>query len=397
MIAETTETLSKVARNGSPGVRPKKSYLIGKVGVLGAGNMGSRIAAHIANAGLPVVLLDIVPPGETGANRNRVSNGALEALKKAKPAAFYDSSSVRLINTGNFEDHLDLLRDCDWIIEAVAENLEIKRALLTKVARHRRANAIVTTNTSGIPLAQISEGFDADFRRHFFGTHFFNPPRYMRLLELIPAADSDPFAIDAVSHFVDKRLGKAVVFAKDTPNFIGNRIGTFAMMNAVRVMQAMDMTIEEVDALTGSILGWPKSGTFRLSDMVGIDVLAHVAKNFFERMKDERPDVALPAFIDQMLERKWLGDKSGQGFYKKVKDERLGLDWKTLDYRPSLRAKFPSLEMAKNTDSLSERLKMLLSAIPKRIEPRLSTGKFCPISGTIRLTGYQKSPTTLLV
>ncbi len=336
--------------------------------------MGSRIAAHVANAGLPVVLLDIVAPNASADNktaRNGIVTVALEGLKKSKPAAFFDPATARLIQTGNFEDHLDLLRDCDWIIEVVAENLEIKRALLAKVNQFRRGDALITTNTSGLPVSQIAEGMDSSFKKHWFGTHFFNPPRYMRLLEVIPTPETDPMAIAAVEQFVDLRLGKAVVTAKDTPNFIGNRIGTFAMMNALRIMQAMDMSIEEVDALTGATLGWPKSGTFRLSDMVGIDVLAHVAKNFFERVKDERPDVAPPAFIAQMLEKKWLGDKTGQGFYKKVRgqggeEERLGLDWKTLEYRPSVRVKFPSLELAKNIDSVAERLRMVLANDPKK-------------------------------
>ena len=367
MIAETME---KTTTRTTP-VNP---YLIRKVGVLGAGNMGSRIAAHVANAGLPVVLLDIAAPNAPADNkaaRNGVVSAALEGLKRSKPAAFFDPVNSRLIQTGNFEDHLELLRDCDWIIEVVAENLEIKRALLAKVNQFRRADAIVTTNTSGLPVSQIAEGMDAGFKKHWFGTHFFNPPRYMRLLEVIPTPETDPMALAAVEQFVDLRLGKEVVVAKDTPNFIGNRIGTFAMMNALRIMQAMDMSIEEVDALTGATLGWPKSGTFRLSDMVGIDVLAYVAKNFFERVKDERPDVAPPAFISQMLEKKWLGDKTGQGFYKKVKgqggeEERFGLDWKTLEYRPSVRVKFPSLELTKNTDSVAERLRMVLANDPRK-------------------------------
>jgi 3-hydroxyacyl-CoA dehydrogenase len=348
--------------------------MIRKAAVLGAGNMGSRIAAHFANAGIPVVLLDMVPPNASDgakASRNGVVAAAVEGLKKSKPASFFEVGSIRLIQSGNFEDDLELLRDCDWIIEAVAENLEIKRALLKKVNAFRRADAIITTNTSGLPVWQIAEGMDASFKKHWFGTHFFNPPRYMRLLELIPTPDADPEALAAVEQFVDRRLGKAVVRAKDTPNFIANRIGTFAMMNAIRVMQAMDLSIEEVDALTGAALGWPKSGTFRLSDMVGIDVLAHVAKNFFERVKDERPDVAPPPFIASMLERKWLGDKTGQGFYKKVKasngeEERLGLDWRTLEYRPSVRVKFPSLDVTKNSDSVAERLCAVLANDPKK-------------------------------
>ena len=354
--------------------KPTSAYLIRKAGVLGAGNMGSRIAAHFANAGIPVVLLDIVAPnapvGDKAA-RHGIVNAAFDALKKSKPAAFFDTVNSRLIQTGNFDDNLDLLRECDWIIEVVAENLEIKRALLKKVNQVRRSDAIITTNTSGLPVSQIAEGMDASFKKHWFGTHFFNPPRYMRLLEIIPTPDADLAAIRAVEHFVDRRLGKTVVIAKDTPNFIANRIGTFAMMNAVRVMQAMDLSIEEVDALTGSTLGWPKSGTFRLSDMVGVDVLVHVAKNFFERVKDERSDVTPPPFIEQMIERKWLGDKTGQGFYKKAKgsggaEERLGLDWKTLEYRPSVRARFPSLDLTKNAESLAERLRMVLANDPKK-------------------------------
>jgi 3-hydroxyacyl-CoA dehydrogenase len=366
MTAETMETETPRSTSG-------RAYPIRKAAVLGAGNMGSRIAAHFANAGIPVVLLDIVPPnaatGEKAA-RNALVMTALEGLKKSKPAAFFDPGGVRLIQPGNFEDHLELLRDCDWIIEAVAENLEIKRALLQKVNTFRRSDAVITTNTSGLPVSQIAEGMDAGFKKHWFGTHFFNPPRYMRLLEIIPTPEADPAAIAAVEQFADRRLGKAIVAAKDTPNFIANRIGTFAMMNAVRVMQAMDMSIEEVDALTGATLGWPRSGTFRLSDMVGIDVLAHVAQNFFERVKDERSDVGLPPFISSMLERKWLGDKTGQGFYKKIKgadgEERLGLDWKTLEYRPSARVKFPSLELAKNSASVGERLRMVLANDPKK-------------------------------
>lgn len=351
-----------------------KSVAIRKVAVLGAGTMGSRIAAHMANAGIPVVLLDIVPDNASTDNRsarNAIVATATENLKKSRPAAFYEPGLARLITTGNFEDDLKLIADCDWIIEAVAENLEIKRALLRKVDAVRRPDSLVTTNTSGLPLAQIAEGMPDAFRSRWFGTHFFNPPRYMKLLELIPTPETDPAAIAAVERFADQRLGKTIVLAKDTPNFVGNRIGTFALLNAAHIMQAMDLTIEQVDALTGAVLGWPKTGTFRLSDMVGIDVLGHVARNFHLRVKDERADVSFPDFISRMLERKWLGDKVGQGFYKKEKtpdgsDVRLGLDWKTLEYRPSPRAKFASLEMAKNVESLPERIRMVLSGDPAK-------------------------------
>src|ERR1700735_2122145 len=228
-----------------------KHRQINKVAVLGAGTMGSRIAAHITNAGLPVVLLDIVPPGtDAGApkqERNKIVLAALDGLKKSKPAAFYSPDNARLLTIGNFDDDLALIADCDWIIEVVAENLEIKRALLEKVQKHRRKDSIITSNTSGLPIHKIVEGMPMELRRHWFGTHFFNPPRYMRLLEIIPTPDADPAAIETVSHFCDVRMGKGIVVAKDTPNFIANRIGTFAGLNVFNIMQKMDLTIEEVD------------------------------------------------------------------------------------------------------------------------------------------------------
>jgi 3-hydroxyacyl-CoA dehydrogenase len=348
---------------------------IRKVAVLGAGTMGSRIAAHIANAGLPVVLLDIVPPGTDSSasksERNKILIAALDGLKKSKPAAFYSQESARLITIGNFDDDMALIADCDWIIEVVAENLAIKHALLEKVQGHRRSSSILTTNTSGLPIASIAEGLPADARSHFFGTHFFNPPRYMRLLEIIPTAETDAADVDLIAHFCDQRLGKTIVRSRDTPNFIANRIGTFSMMNAIRLMMEQGLTIEEVDVLTGSALGWPKTGTFRLGDMVGIDVLAHVATNFAAqaaRIKDERAQVTLPPFIQKMLEQKWLGDKTKQGFYKKEgkdaegRDLRYVLDWQTLEYKPSVRPKFPALEMAKNVESTAARIPQLLHA-----------------------------------
>jgi len=348
---------------------------IRKVAVLGAGTMGSRIAAHITNAGLPVVLLDMVPPGTPAdadkATKNKFVLAALDGLKKAKPAAFYTPESARLVTGGNFDDDLALIADCDWIIEVVAENLDIKHALLAKVVQHRRANSILTTNTSGLPIASVAEGLPDEVKPYFFGTHFFNPPRYMRLLEIIPTRDTDPAAVATISHFCDQRLGKAIVRSHDTPNFIANRIGTFSMMNAIRLMMEQGLTIEDVDALTGSALGWPKTGTFRLGDLVGIDVLAHVATNFAAQaaqLKDERAEVVLPPFIRTMLERKWLGDKTNQGFYKKAgkdaegRDLRHVLDWQTLDYEPSTRPKFPALEMAKNVESTAARISQLLHA-----------------------------------
>ena len=364
---------------------------IEKVAVLGAGTMGSRIAAHLANAGLSPYLLDIVrrrrrygptggpPVADAGANRNRIAEAGLEGARKSRPAAFMEPGLTRLVVTGNFEDHLGLLAGCDWIIEAVVENLELKRALLRKVEAVRAPGSIVTTNTSGLPIHDISDGFSAEFRRHWFGTHFFNPPRYMRLLEIIPTSETDPAAMEALAHFASLRLGKGIVYAKDTPNFVANRIGTFSVINILRLMEEFDFSIEEVDALTGSTAGFPKSATFRTLDMVGLDVLDHVIQNS-KRMAlarvaasssgvssdiptDERGILELPAFYRQMIERKLLGDKTGGGFYRKERtkegETRLAIDWKTLEYRPAQRPKFASLEMAKNVDSLGERLRLL--------------------------------------
>jgi len=338
--------------------------------------MGARIAAHFANAGVPSLLLDIVPPNAPadadGTTRNKIAAAGLDGARKSKPAAFFEASLARLVTVGNFDDDLKRLADVDWIIEAIVENLDIKRSLLKKVEAIRKPGTIVTTNTSGLPVAKIAEGFSEDFRRSWFGTHFFNPPRYMRLLELIPTPDADRALIDAVSHFCDTQLGKGVVLAKDTPNFIGNRIGTFSVLNVMRLMQEMDLTVEEVDALTGHTVGWPRSATFRTIDLVGLDVLGHVVANMTQNVHDERSELQVPAFFHQMVERKWLGDKTKGGFYKKVKshgkdadgkhkeDERMALDWKTLEYHPRQKAKFAALEMAKNVDDTRTRIRMLL-------------------------------------
>jgi 3-hydroxyacyl-CoA dehydrogenase len=349
------------------GVIPMKS--IHKVAVLGAGTMGARVAAHLANASVPCFLLDIVPPGASGSGRNKIAAGGLEAARKSKPAAFFEASLSSLVTTGNFEDDLKRVAEADWIIEAVVEDLEIKRTLLKKVDALRKPGTIVTTNTSGLPVAKIAEGFPEDFRRCWFGTHFFNPPRYMRLLEIIPTADADPALMDVVAKFADVHLGKGAVFAKDTPNFIANRIGTFSVLNVMRLMQELDLSVEEVDAVTGQAVGWPRSATFRTLDMVGLDILGHVVRNMTENVRDERDDQKLPDFFKQMLERKWLGDKTGGGFYKKVKgageSERLALDWKTLEYRPLNKAKFASLEMAKNIEDTGARLKSLIDGSGK--------------------------------
>jgi 3-hydroxyacyl-CoA dehydrogenase len=338
--------------------------LVRRAAVLGAGTMGSRIAAHLANAGIPSLLLDMVPAGE--GSRNRLAESALAALAKAKPAAFYESSLAAMITAGNFEDDLPKLKQCDWVIEAVAENLEIKRSLLDRVVPHLAPHAVLSTNTSGLPIAKIAAGLKSH-RDRFFGTHFFNPPRYMQLLEIIPTQESDPALVAAFATFADRALGKQVVFANDTPNFIGNRIGVFVMFLASTLMLEQGLSIEEVDALTGPALGFPRTGTFRLADMVGIDILAHVAANF--------PQGVTPGGFSEKLQeivkRGWLGDKSGQGFYKKTrgadgKDQRMVLDLSTFEYRPSAKAALPSLEMSKNAATVQERIKLLLANDPKK-------------------------------
>jgi len=339
---------------------------INKVAILGAGTMGARIAAHFANAGVPSYLLDIVPPDADAPARNKIAAAGLDAARKSKPAAFMDPALARFVTVGNFEDDLKKLAEVDWIIEAVVENLDIKRALLRKVEAIRKPGTIVTTNTSGLPVGKIAEGFSDEFRWAWFGTHFFNPPRYMRLLEIIPTPEADRAAIDAIAHFCDVRLGKGVVIAKDTPNFIGNRIGTFSVLNVMRLMQEMGLTIEEVDALTGQAVGWPKSATFRTIDLVGLDILGHVVGNMTANVHDERSDLRLPDFFAQMIQHKWLGDKTKGGFYKKAKghagkeDERMALDWKTLEYHPRQKPKFAALDMAKNIEDTGARLRTLL-------------------------------------
>ena len=338
--------------------------LVRRAAVLGAGTMGSRIAAHLANAGIPSFLLDMVPAGD--GSRNRLAESALAGLAKAKPAAFYEASLASMITPGNFEDDLPKLKQCDWVIEVVAENLEIKRALLDRVAPHLAPQAVLSTNTSGLPIAKIAAGLKSH-RDRFFGTHFFNPPRYMQLLEIIPTAESDAALLGAFATFGDRVLGKQVVFANDTPNFIGNRIGVAVMFSAATLMLEQGLSIEEVDALTGPALGFPRTGTFRLADMVGIDILAHVAANFPQGVT---PGGFAP-ILQEIVKRGWLGDKSGQGFYKRArgadgKDQRMVLDLTTFEYRPSAKPALPSLDMAKNAATVQERVKLLLANDPKK-------------------------------
>ncbi|MGA9186575.1 MAG: 3-hydroxyacyl-CoA dehydrogenase NAD-binding domain-containing protein [Candidatus Acidiferrales bacterium] len=351
---------------------------IEKVAVIGAGTMGTRIAAHLANAGIPCFLLDIAPTSltddekrkqltlESPAVRNRIVLAGLDAAQKSRPAAFFTPQTARLVTPGNLEENLAWCGQVDWIIEAVAESLEIKRSLFARVESVRKPGTIVTSNTSGLPIHRIAEGRSADFQQHWAGTHFFNPPRYMKLVELIAGPKTRPAVLASLEEICDLRLGKGVVSAKDTPNFIANRVGTFAMLNALRQMQALDMTVEEVDVCTGPAIGQPKSATFRTADIVGLDVLAHVVRNIYESVPDDesREMYRLPAFVEEMLKRGWLGEKTGGGFYKRVKkdgeSEILTLDLRTMEYRPRQKAKFASIEAGKQLDDTRERLRLLL-------------------------------------
>jgi 3-hydroxyacyl-CoA dehydrogenase len=336
---------------------------IRRVAVLGAGTMGSRIASHLANAQIPSLLLDIVLPGAKP--RDQAARNGIEAALKGRPGAFFVPESARLITTGNFEDDLPKIKDYDWIIEAVTEDLSIKRALYDKVIAHRAPDGMVSTNTSGIPLARIAEGYPAEFREHFLGTHFFNPPRYLHLVEVIPGPETRPEILTFLSDFCDRRLGKGVVPCKDTPNFIGNRIGAFFGATVQRLTVEHDLTIEEVDALTGPLIGLPKSASYRLLDIVGLDVWEHVTRNLYEAVPDDpfRDRFTLAPFVSGMIQRGWLGDKRGQGFYKRVgKDREIhALDRKTFEYHPAEKPRFASLETVRRIEPLANRLKALVA------------------------------------
>lgn len=355
------------------------SYRIDKAAVLGAGTMGAQIAAHLSNAGVEVLLLDIAPAAlteqekakglslDSKAVRNRIANAGLEAAKRIKPAAFYSLSNLHLITTGNFEDDLQKVGEVDWIIEAVVENLDIKRDLLSRVDGFRKPGTIVSSNTSGISIGAMAEGLSDDFRKHFLGTHFFNPPRYLKLLEIIPTSETLSKVVEFMSEFCDRRLGKGVVFAKDTPNFIANRIATFNSLNTIRVMAEGGYTIEEVDAMTGPAIGRPKSASFRTSDIVGLDTALYVADNLYKAVPEDesRSTLVAPDFLRELVNRGWTGNKAGQGFYKKQKGEGgkteyWVLDYKEMDYRPANRVKFPSIEAAKSIEDTSERIKALV-------------------------------------
>jgi 3-hydroxyacyl-CoA dehydrogenase len=327
---------------------------IQRVAVLGAGTMGSRIAAHFANAGIPSVLLDV---------SNELARKGVENAAKQRPGGFFVDSAAPLITTGSFDGDLTRICDCDWVIEAVTENLEIKRGLWMKVEALRKPDAIASTNTSGIPLRHISEAFSPALRKHFLGTHFFNPPRYLHLLEVIPGADTDPAIVEFVSSFADRRLGKGIVPCKDTPNFIANRIGSFFGGTVGKITLEGAYTVEEVDAITGPLIGLPNSASFRLLDIVGLDIWAFVGTNLYHAVPGDRwRDRFLMSDAQKaMMERKWLGEKTGQGFYKRVGKEKEihAIDLKTLEYHPAAKVKFPSADAARNIEDLGERLRVL--------------------------------------
>lgn len=338
---------------------------INKVAVLGSGVMGSRLACHFANIGLEVLLLDILPNDENESDRNIVARKALDAAKNTKPAALYKKEFASRISIGNFEDDLNQLKTCDWVLEAIIENLDIKKSLFAKVEEHRKPGAIISSNTSGIPIQQLIEGRSQDFQKHFCGTHFFNPPRYLRLLEIIPTSETLPEITDFLMDFGDRLLGKTTVLAKDTPAFIANRVGVFSILLIFRLMEEFSLSVEEVDVLTGPIVGRPKSATFRTCDVVGIDTLVRVADNLYQDCPDDesRELYKVPDFIRTMIERGWIGEKSGQGFYKKTKVdgekviEALNID--TLEYAEKQKARFASIGALKDEESLLKRVKGL--------------------------------------
>ncbi|MCH7973952.1 MAG: enoyl-CoA hydratase/isomerase family protein [Bacteroidetes bacterium] len=357
---------------------------INKVAVLGSGVMGSRIALHFANIGCKVYLLDIPPKElnekekqkglslESPAVRNRIVNENFSNILKAKPSPVFNKKVSSLVTTGNFDDNMNWLGEVDWIIEVVVENLEIKKLLFEKVEQFRKDGTLITTNTSGIPIHFIIEGRSEDFQKHFCGTHFFNPPRYLQLLEIIPSPKTDPEVVNFLMHYGDLYLGKTTVLCKDTPAFIANRIGVFSMMTVFKLMKEMGFTIKEVDSLTGPLTGKPKSATFRTADVVGIDILVNVANNLYKDCpEDESRDLfVIPDFVETMIKNNWLGDKTKQGFYKKTKDEEgkrviLELNIDTGEYGPSVKPKFASVAAAKPVDDLRDRIKMLVASKDK--------------------------------
>ncbi|HKW14713.1 MAG TPA: 3-hydroxyacyl-CoA dehydrogenase family protein, partial [Candidatus Krumholzibacteria bacterium] len=352
------------------------AYSIERAAVLGSGVMGSALAAHLANAGIPTLLLDIVPPAGSSvkgdpasrAYRDAFASGGLERARKARPAPFFTAARARRVSVGNLDDDLERLRECDWVLEAVVEKLDIKRSLFEKIAPYLKPGAIVSTNTSGLSITEMAAALPEALRPRFLGTHFFNPPRYLHLLELVPHAGTDPALLAFMREFGDAVLGKGVVIAKDSPDFIANRIGTFSVMSAIRAMIDGGYTVEEVDALTGPLIGRPKSATFRTLDLVGLDIMVHASTTVYDRATtDEKRDYfKAPDLLTKMLTGGMLGDKSGKGFYQKVRgaggaSEIQTLDIATLSYRERQSAKFPSLEAAKTMDDIGERVRAVIN------------------------------------
>jgi 3-hydroxyacyl-CoA dehydrogenase len=327
--------------------------------VLGAGTMGAQLAAHLANAGVPTLLLDVT---------REAAREGLQRAKELRPDPFFTPATHTLIRTGGFDEDLAAVAQCGWIIEAVVERLDVKQSLLERLEPHRGADAIVSSNTSGISISSLAEARSIAFRRHFLGTHFFNPPRHLRLLEIIPAPDTDAAVIGRISAFADRRLGKGVVIAKDTPNFIANHLGLYGVMQVFRALASGELTIEEIDAITGPAIGRPKSATFRTMDIAGIDVLAHVARNLSERLEtaEARAMFAVPPLVEEMVARGWLGAKSGQGFYKRTAaGDILTLDPATMEYRAKQPARLPALEAARSVEDVAERVRRLLDGDDK--------------------------------
>ncbi|MCZ2459764.1 MAG: 3-hydroxyacyl-CoA dehydrogenase/enoyl-CoA hydratase family protein [Chitinophagales bacterium] len=350
--------------------------IIKKVAVLGSGVMGSRIACHFAGIGLQVLLLDIVPKDATDSkdpiSRNKIVNDSLNNAVKSNPSPLYHKDALKKIRTGNFDDNMKDIAGCDWVIEVVVERLDIKRSVYEKVEQFRKPGTLITSNTSGIPIHLLKEGRSDDFKKHFCGTHFFNPPRYLRLLEIIPTPETDPSVIDFLMHYGDLYLGKTTVLCKDTPAFIANRIGVYGIMSIFGLLDKLKMNIDEVEALTGPVIGRPKSATFRTADVVGIDTLVKVANGVHDNCPDdEAKDIfKIPAWLDKMVSSNWLGDKTGQGFFKKIKgtggqSEILTLDLNSFEYKPRVKAKFATVEAAKPVEDLNQRLKMLCAGQDK--------------------------------
>jgi 3-hydroxyacyl-CoA dehydrogenase len=335
--------------------------------VLGAGTMGSRIAAHLANAGVHCLLLDLPSDASSPGGRNAVAAAAMKALDKSRPPAYFTPEIARRIETGNFTEHLERISASDWIIEAVVENFDVKRELLRRIDKYRKPGTLVSSNTSGLPIASLAEGLSDDFRRHWLGTHFFNPPRHMRLVELIPTPETDPEVVRFIADFCDQRLGKVVVYAKDRPNFIANRIFLFAFMHTLKVMQEQELAAQEVDSLTGPLIGRPRMATFRLADFTGVDVCLFVAETLYRLVPDDeqREVYNPPQFLRDMVGKGMAGDKAGQGFYKKAgagSSERLALDLRTMTYRPVKKSYFQSVEQAQKIGDLGERIQFLINS-----------------------------------